>query len=489
MKSIKKILQIIQDDVIGTENRYMAMAWFACLSGLLALGMYLSSESMSFLGVADSRELQVNFEYPVEIKRIHVIPGQNVKKGDLLVELDQSELNGQIRLIRAQISKLEAERGVRRALNRIVSNASDLRTSDPLSVEIDDLTEELGYLENQRKNLYVFAEVDGIIGGVNFKKGEKVPAFTGLVSLSPQNPSYVEGFLHESLPTKVEIGRKVTVTPVSSGTPPVEGTVVSVGSRIILMPIRLSHFPNLQVWGREVVVEIPPRNGFLLGEKVQIKPHLELWSRLTRDIWPIDKAFAKERAASDEKRISLEELAPRAMTTSAELGKRFHLEPSGAIYLSDLKKFLVVSDDTDKKKSASLFLVEAEGTVLDEVLVVPGVGKVSDLESVSQQGDWIYLMTSQGLNKKGKDKGARNQFIRVKRSGLSLSDSQSVEFKPLLMKAIAASADRKLQAAFRTLKSPGDFEIESHFVDGSDLYLGFKNPMSADHQSLILVIH
>ncbi|MBX3041462.1 MAG: biotin/lipoyl-binding protein, partial [Bdellovibrionaceae bacterium] len=372
MKIVKKILQIIQEDVIGTENRYMAMAWLFCLTGLFALGLYLSSESMSFLGVADSRELQVNFEYPVEIKRIHVIPGQTVKKGDLLVELDQSELNGQIRLLRAQISKLEAELNVRRTLNHIVSNASDLKTSDPLAVEIDDLSEELGYLENQRKNLYVFAEVDGIVGGVSFKKGEKVPAFTGLLSLSPKNPSYVEGFLHENLPTKVEVGRKVTVTPVASRTAPVEGRIVSVGSRIVLMPLRLSQFPNMQVWGREVVVEIPPASGFLLGEKVQIKPHLEILSRLTGDRWFIEKAFAKEKKGVRAEPASLEELAPREMVSSAELAKRFHLEPSGAIYLSDLKKFLVVSDDTDKQKSASVFLVEADGTVSDQVLTVPG---------------------------------------------------------------------------------------------------------------------
>ncbi|MBX3040887.1 MAG: hypothetical protein KF789_09300, partial [Bdellovibrionaceae bacterium] len=81
------------------------------------------------------------------------------------------------------------------------------------------------------------------------------------------------------------------------------------------------------------------------------------------------------------------------------------------------------------------------------------------------------------------------QFIRVKRSGLTLTDAESVEFKPLLLKAIEASKDQKLKALFKGLKNSGDFEIESHFVEGSDLYLGFKSPRGASQQSLVLIVH
>lgn len=484
MNSIRKIIKIIQEDIVGTDNRVIAITWLVCLTGLVGLGFYLGSESMSFLGVADSREQQVNFEYPVEIRRVHVISGQSVKKGDLLVELSQSELNEKIRLLRSQISKLKAELNVRRRLNSIVSNGGEGRESelsDPLAVDIADLSEEMDYLEAQKKNLYVFAEVDGIVGAVNFKKGEKVPAFASLVTLSPENPSYVEGFVHENLHTKLEIGKSVTVYPMSSTTRPLQGKVVSVGSRIILIPTRLMLYPNMQVWGREVVVEIPPHNDLLLGEKVQIKPKFEFLK------FPLAIAATELAAAGTaEKNLTAAAgVGPQTMRMPPQLARRLAFEPSGVIYLEDIKKFLVVSDDTDKQNSPFLFLVDREGQIEDQSLRVPGVDEVSDLESISQSGEYVYLMTSQGLSKKGKDKTERNQFIRVKRRGLELEGTQNLEFKPLLLKAVMASADAKLKAVFR---QTADIEIESHFVDGNDLYIGFKAPVDTEGRSLVLVV-
>lgn len=483
MKMFKKFIQIIQDEVIGTDNRYIAVAWAVCLAGLVGVGIYLTSESMSFLGVADSRELQVNFEYPVEIKRIHVIAGQLVKKGDLIAELNQSELNGQIRVVRSQMARLESELRVREHLNAIVNNSSGEFSSDPLQVEIADFKAELSYLENQKKNLYVFAEVDGIIGEVNFRKGEKVPSFTSLVTLSPENPSYVQGFVHESLHTKLEIGRHVSVLPLSTGNAPIEGKIVSIGSRIILMPPRLMPNPMMQAYGREVVVEIPSHNHLLLGEKVQIKPKIEL-------LFVSTASAAQMKAASEAvqkiKGTVVPENVPDIMRVPAQLSQRFSFEPSGVVYLEDLKRFLVVSDDTDDDKSAALFLVDRDGLVDDQTIQIPGVDKISDLESISQEGNRLYLLTSQGLTKKGKDKKDRNLFLRMKRSGLDISELQKVDFKPLLIAAIRASKDVSLKAIFAGALKNGDMEIESHFIDSGNVYVGFKSPQTEKGESVIL---
>lgn len=482
MKFLKQVTQIVQEDILGTDNRFMAIVWTACLTGVVSLGVYMSSESVSFLGIADSREMQVNFAYPVEIRRIHVIPGQNVKKGDLLIELDQSELNDKIRLIRQQLSKLQAEMNVRQHLNSIVNNGSDVGLQDPLAVDIEDFTEELEYLEEQKKNLYIFADVDGVVGGVAFKEGEKAPSFTGLVTLSPENPSYIQGFIHEQLRTRLEIGREVAVTPVSGGGEPVVGRVVSIGSRIVMMPPRMLPYPTMQVYGREVIVEIPSQNGLLLGEKVQLKPKMA-WLPLS-----FSSAIASEGTPTALSAHGLPaDEAPRNVEVPAELAKRFTFEPSGAVYLSDLKKFLVVSDDTDKKKSATLFLVDGLGKVESQTLLVPGVGKISDMESISTDGPYVYIMTSQGLNKKGKDKAARNLFIRSKRQGLRLLGTERLEFKPLLLAAFRSSSDANLKRFFND-DGVEQLEIESHLVENDKLFIGFKNPLDRDGKSLLLLI-
>lgn len=487
MNMIKNLITIVQEDIIGTGNRIIAFAWLSALTGLVALGFYLSSESMSFMGVSSSREFQVAFEYPVEIKRLHVMPGQIVRRGDLLAELDQSELNAKIRLTRSMLGKLEAELKVRKHLNILVSNgSSESADADPLMVDISDLREELALLERAKRNLFVFAEVDGVVGAVNYKKGEKVPNFMPLITLSPESPTFVEGFVHESLHTRLEVGRTVTVKPVTSLTKPVQGRIISVGSRIIMMPIRLMHYPNQQVWGREVVVEIPEHSGLLMNEKVQIKPSFEMF-QLPLVIAATESAKANTAAATTPTSTAKHDGKPQDLRMPAQLERRYDFEPSGVIYLADVKKFLVVSDDTDKQNSASLFMVDRNGQVEDQTLFIPGVGEISDMESISQSGDYVYVMTSQGLNKKGKDKPERNVFIRSKRAGLEMTETQVLNFKPMLMKLIANSTDAKLKATFKGAKAT-DFEIESHFVEDDSLYIGFKNPVSKTKETLILVI-
>lgn len=58
---------------------------------------------------------------------------------------------------------------------------------------------------------------------------------------------------------------------------------------------------------------------------------------------------------------------------------------------------------------------------------------------------------------------------------------------PLLTKLIEVSSDAKLKDSFKKA-APGDFEIEGHFVDENNLYVGFKNPLSSAKESIILVI-
>lgn len=464
MYGLRKLIQIVQEDIIGTDNRFIAIIWVGALGILLGLGVYLSSERMSFMGVADSRELQINFEYPVEIKRIHVLPGQRVSKGDLLVELNQSELNGRIRAARTALGKLESEMRVREHLNAIVNKDSSIEAGDPLAVDIVDLREEIEILESQKRNLYVFAEVDGIVGAVHFKRGEKVSAFTSLLTLSSESPSYVEGFVHESLGTQVEVGQRVGITSLHRDLGTVEGRVVSFGSRVVAMPPRMLYHPTMQAWGREVVVEIPPHNPLLVGEKVQIKPRFELLT------------FSRAMAAPDihEPASAMPEPAP--MELPRNFGLRFNFEPSGAVYLEDLKKFLVVSDDGDGDRHLNLFLVDKDGRVDDQTVRVPGAGEIDDIESISEANGWTYLLASQSLTKKGKDKRQRNLLVRARRSGLSMGSVQTIELKPLLVKALKSSGERRLQEAFA--ESWKELEIESHFVDRESLYLGFKQPKS-----------
>ncbi|MES2963626.1 MAG: biotin/lipoyl-binding protein, partial [Bdellovibrionota bacterium] len=198
MKKFKATAAKLIEDIFGDRSTPMFWSWLGAIVVIFAVGGYVGSENVAFLGIAESREININFERAVEIKTIHVQTGQRVSKGDILLELNQSEIETNLRALQAQLGRINAELKLRESLSRIVSKKKVVsNVVDPLTVERAQVTKEIGLLENQKRNLFVFAEIDGIVGAVNFKKGEKVPSFTSIVTLSPENPSYVQGFVHE----------------------------------------------------------------------------------------------------------------------------------------------------------------------------------------------------------------------------------------------------------------------------------------------------
>ncbi len=468
---IEKAFRYFMSEVVGTENQTMAYFCLAAIAGILFLSAFLGSGNMNFQGVAGSRELNINFEYAVEIKRVHVIPGQKVKKGDLLLELSQSDLNNQIRQLQALLAKLRAERSVRDQLNRAVGNDLGNPANDPLSIEIRDTEEELAILNRQRNNLYVFSEADGIVGSVNFRRGEKAPSFSPLVTVSSESPTFVQGFIHEKMHSQVLVGTKVDVVSLTNSGYETKGKVVSVGSRIVEMPPRMSNMQVVPVWGREVTIQIPASTQFLLGERVQISPSFSFL--------PGFIAQADENEW-DEANVG----QPRLVNVSNNLGAKTNFEPSGAIYLSDMGKYLVISDDTDNANTPFLFLMTKDGEVDEQLITVPGVPELADLESISSDGNYIYLMTSLSQKNKGKLNEARNLFVRMKRVGLEMREVQTINLGVALRQLIAESTNPMLVELRRN--GTESLQVEAHSVKGGDLFIAIKEPILEGDKTVIL---
>ncbi len=92
--------------------------WFLALVAVVSMYVSGDRESGDFQGIADTREAAVNCEKAVEIVKFHVVPGQEVKAGDLLAELDRPELNIRINEISHELDEFR---------NRRVSNVEQIR--------------------------------------------------------------------------------------------------------------------------------------------------------------------------------------------------------------------------------------------------------------------------------------------------------------------------------------------------------------------------
>lgn len=258
-------------------------------------------KSTSFCGIAETMKIAVTSENPTEIKRISVVEGQSVIRGQRLVELENPKLTIQINDISHELERRKAEYDINKALaaglksigkgeERGESTTSHLPAlsvnprevqagpgqkpmggpKSPAEIRVEQLEEKLSLLKLEKSKLNIYAKISGIIGSVNFKPGEKVAPFVPILTLHTKSPLFVKGYIHEDVYSHVSIGQRVDVRSLTDTESSITGTVVGVGARVVEYPVRLRKNPNVQAWGREVVVEIPEDNPFILGEKVLI---------------------------------------------------------------------------------------------------------------------------------------------------------------------------------------------------------------------------
>ena len=331
--------------------RLLYFVWFGCLVALVVVSRDNGTDVDTFFGIAETREIVVNAEGAVEVKEIHVVPGQLVSTGQLLVVLDRPELPLRINEISSQIDELKAQQYVKAAdvQARIYeleaqkkANAAELQyritqlnnkqqinigltaglrsieqdqdekaknviksplqvqaeglkkelelgnhliqlkinalketldsSKATISIQLKGLEEELNLLHAEKKDLLKHSPITGVVGSVNFKQGEKVSPFDPILTVHTRSPAYVKGYIHEKVYSRISVKDKVRVVSVANTSAATVGEVVGVGARIVEYPLRLRKRPDIQMWGREVQILIPPENQFLLGEKLFITP-------------------------------------------------------------------------------------------------------------------------------------------------------------------------------------------------------------------------
>jgi multidrug resistance efflux pump len=125
---------------------FLFFTWVVAISLLISITFYHQLQIDKFVGITTAKEHIVNFSYPVEIKRLSVISGQKVKKGEVLGELIRFDVASEIEILNQKILELEGERRVNRdSISSEIKNiSSNFRIdSSRLKVELKKLEIEL----------------------------------------------------------------------------------------------------------------------------------------------------------------------------------------------------------------------------------------------------------------------------------------------------------------------------------------------------------
>ncbi len=182
--------------------------------------------------------------------------GEGRSMTDIRVAALQKEKDLIIRPLKVEIDKLKAE-----------FKAS----GKPRDAQIQSLENEIDFYKNKTEKFALTAPSDGLIGNIHVKEAEFVPSFQTLITFYEENPTLVQGFVHESMILKVSVGDSLDVVSSLQEKESCRGIVTGLGSRIVEIPSRLRKMQEIKTYGREILIKIPRDNSFMQKEKVILK--------------------------------------------------------------------------------------------------------------------------------------------------------------------------------------------------------------------------
>jgi multidrug resistance efflux pump len=96
-------------------KQHSGFNWYYPFIGVLFVGMlyvsgrYFKGSSSSSVGIASSKEYKINAEKASVVTNVFVVPGQQVKKGDLLAELSSTALDIEIEKLTDKLAVMRSE--------------------------------------------------------------------------------------------------------------------------------------------------------------------------------------------------------------------------------------------------------------------------------------------------------------------------------------------------------------------------------------------
>lgn len=228
-----------------------------------------ASDLRARIGELEARKSQKTGEIDNEINQLRLTADRNRQ---LLKEIEATGEN--TAAVETEIAALEEEKRLLTAPIDVQINnlRTELRViNSPSRAQIKRLQNEADYYENKTGKFALTAPTDGLIGNIHVKEAEFVSSFNTLITFYEENPTLVNGFVHENMSVHVAVGDTLEVISTVRPSSKCTGVVTGLGSRYVEIPPRLRKMPEIKTYGREILITIPRQNAFLQKEKVMLK--------------------------------------------------------------------------------------------------------------------------------------------------------------------------------------------------------------------------
>lgn len=144
---------------------------------LLSFNSYFFKGSEKYLGITTAKEYKISSEKSATVKKVHVIPGQAVKRGQLLVELISKNLEIDISKLRNRVEVLNSE--IEEKKKEVLSEIDYLKAQKGIKVEEIDAE----MLQIKKELELNFKLIDQVGGSANKELNDDDPLSLEISSL------------------------------------------------------------------------------------------------------------------------------------------------------------------------------------------------------------------------------------------------------------------------------------------------------------------
>jgi hypothetical protein len=176
--------------------------------------------------------------------------------------------NEKINVLRVAIKKTEQQIRQQKSLLQAQIKSSQA----VLGSKIEQSQQEVGFIENEKKELFMLATMDGFIENIFVGTNEVAPQYKPLFKINPKKPNRVKGFIYENSNWAFSLGDSVVLSSSARLDLTTNGIIIGCSPQLVELPIRLRKFSEIKTWGREIYIQLPVTNEYYIGEKVMIKP-------------------------------------------------------------------------------------------------------------------------------------------------------------------------------------------------------------------------
>ncbi|MBN2011621.1 efflux RND transporter periplasmic adaptor subunit [candidate division KSB1 bacterium] len=341
----------------------------------------------------------------------------------------------------------------------------------------ESLQRQISETEHRISLRTIVAPCAGYVTEIFIRPGDVVDAFVPVLNIEELRPLFVDVYIPEKSELLPEPGMEVEIYSSRNSKYNTKGTLSFVHPGFAQAPQRLS-FRGQIFWARKVRVKLPDDHHLILGEVVNTKIHK---TKVAENHLTSTSAMASEKP-NNSKAIAHPPL--RDIKIPSALQKTTRVEPSGVVWLPDENEYLIVSDDTglndtNTEHAPQAFLMDSDGKIEPNPVLIKGIKSVNDMEAIAPAGDDLYyLVSSQNISKKAKRPVNREQILRVQRDGASLSVTGMIHFLSMLRQSYSTEEIAALGLEQSESDSKPLLNIEAAAWRDGALYLGLKQPVS-----------